>query len=93
MKIVLDANQMFWGLMNPRTLTLTHSLSENNPAIELDESKLEKWELDQIKASVKAKKITISVQVEELIKSESKDIKENKPSTKKKPTKNVKVQE
>ena len=52
MKIVLDANQMFWGLMNPRTLTLTHSLSENNPAIELDESKLEKWELDQIKASV-----------------------------------------
>ena len=93
MKIVLDANQMFWGLMNPRTLTLTHSLSETNPAIELDESKLEKWELDQIKASVKAKKITISVQVEELIKSESKDIKENKPSNKKKPTKNVKVQE
>jgi hypothetical protein len=69
MKIALHPNQMFWGLMNPVDLKLTLSLTEVHPSTEIDESKLHAWEIKQIIGSVKDKRISISVQVEDLIKS------------------------
>lgn len=69
MKITLNPSQCFWGLMDPVDLTLTLSLTENQPTQEIDEKKLYPWELSQIAASVKDRKISISLQLEDLLKS------------------------
>lgn len=69
MKIALSPAQSFWGLMDPIDLKLTLSLSETQPVTEIDETKLYPWEVHQIIGSVKDKKISISVQVEDLLKS------------------------
>lgn len=69
MKIALNPNQMFWGLIDPIDLKMTLSLTELHPNTEIDESKLHAWEIKQILGSVKDKRISISVQVEDLIKS------------------------
>jgi hypothetical protein len=69
MKIKLSPRESFWGLMDPIDLKLTLSLSEITPFIEIDETKLNEWEINQILKSVKDRRISISVQVEDLIKS------------------------
>jgi hypothetical protein len=74
MKIALDANHVFWGLMNPDTMKLPVILTEDHSTIEVDESTLEPWAIKQIVESVKKNRISISVQIEELLKSETKDI-------------------
>jgi len=68
MKISLLKLHSFWGLMNPTDLKLTASLTEEAPVIEINESKLYPWEIKQILGSIREKKITISVQVEDLVK-------------------------
>jgi hypothetical protein len=74
MKIALNVNHVFWGLMNPQTMQLPTILTEDNPDISVEESTLEPWAIKQIVESVKKNRISISVQIEELLKSETKDI-------------------
>lgn len=77
--------------MNPKTLQMSLNLTEVNPVAELDESKLTDWELSQIESSVKKNKISISVQIEDLLKSDEKpELKEVVP-TKKRATRKPKV--
>lgn len=85
MKIRLSPRESFWGLMDPIDLKLTLSLSETAPLIEIDETKLYDWELNQIVKSVKDRRISISVQVEDLLKSltEKTKIKQEKKAVKK----------
>jgi hypothetical protein len=74
MKIVLDTNQMFWGVMHPKTMRIALMLTEHAPSITVDENELEKWAVDQIIESVKKNKISISVQLEELLKSDKNEV-------------------
>jgi hypothetical protein len=85
MKIKLSPTISFWGLMDPIDLKLTLSLSESSPLAEIDESKLYDWELKQIIGSVKDRRISISVKVEDLLKSleEKTIIKQEKKAIKK----------
>lgn len=69
MKIRLSPRESFWGLMDPIDLKLTLSLSEVTPQVEVDESKLYEWEINQILKSVQDRRISISLQVEDLLKS------------------------
>lgn len=82
MRITLQPRRQFWGLMNPVSLKPTLTLTEEKPvSAEIDATKLFKWEIEQILASVKAKSITISgVQIEDLLK--SLPVKEVKPEKK-----------
>lgn len=59
---------MFWGLMHPSTLKPTLILTESKTSVDVDETILEQWELKQIRESVKNKRISISVEMEELLK-------------------------
>jgi hypothetical protein len=69
MKIALQPPHLFWGLMNPKDLKLTLSLTDVSPiSPEVNQEQLMPWEIKQILASVKAKRISISVQVEDLVK-------------------------
>ena len=82
MKIILNEEHCFWGLMHPIDFRLTLSLNDSKPAIEVDETKLSNWEIKQIAGSVKDKKISISLQLEDLLKSlteTSKEIKKVAP--------------
>lgn len=93
MKILLNSNQMFWGLMNPKTLQPSMILTESQNSRDIDETKLEQWELKQIRDSVKNKRISISVEMEELLKLinvEKEPSKEKKVSTPKKVAKKLK---
>lgn len=93
MKILLNSNQMFWGLMDPKTLKPSMILTESHNAEEVDETKLQQWELKQIRDSVKNKRISISVEVEDLLKLinvEKEPSKEKKISAPKKVTKRIK---
>ena len=69
MKIALQPPHTFWGLMNPKDLKCTVSLTDVSPiSSEINQDKLYPWEINQIVASVKAKRISISVQIEDLVK-------------------------
>lgn len=84
---------MFWGLMNPKTLQPSMILTESQNSRDIDETKLEQWELKQIRDSVKNKRISISVEMEELLKLinvEKEPSKEKKVSTPKKVAKKLK---
>lgn len=81
MKIRLSPKESFWGLMDPIDLKLTLSLTEQKPLTEIDETKLYDWEITQIVKSVQDRRISISLQVEDLLKS--------LPETEKKVTKKV----
>lgn len=84
---------MFWGLMDPKTLKLSMVLTESHNSEEVDETKLQQWELKQIRDSIKNKRISISVEVEELLKLinvEKEPSKEKKISTPKKVAKKLK---
>ena len=84
MKIALQPAQSFWGLMDPADLKIVLALTEIDPSIEVDETKLAAWQIKQIVGSVKDKRISISVQVEDLIKSlPATPLKEKKASVKK----------
>lgn len=85
MKIRLSPKVSFWGLMDPVDLKLTLSLTEPSPLVEIDESKLYDWELKQIVGSVQDGRISISVKVEDLLKSiaENTKIKQEKKASKK----------
>jgi hypothetical protein len=84
MKIALQPTQSFWGLMDPIDLKVVLTLTEIQPTVEIDESKLSAWQIKQIVGSVKDKRISISVQVEDLIKSlPATPIKEKKALVKK----------
>lgn len=87
MKVTLNPSQSFWGLMDPIDLSLTLSLTENQPTKEIDEKKLFPWEVTQIEASVKDRKISISLQLEDLLKSLPETTKEEKRVATKKATK------
>ena len=78
MKIALNPNCFFWGLMNPVDMKLTLSLNESDPNVEIDETKLTNWEIKQIAGSVKDEKISISLQLEDLLKSLPETNKEQK---------------
>lgn len=84
MKITLNPAQSFWGLMDPIDLKLTLSLSEITPSVEIDEKKLDTWEVKQIASSVKDRKISISVHIEDLLKSLPEHHKEEKKVVSKK---------
>jgi hypothetical protein len=69
MKIALQPPHLFWGLMNPKDLKVTLSLTDISPiSPEVNQDQLLPWEIKQIVASVKAKRISISVQLEDLVK-------------------------
>jgi hypothetical protein len=87
MKITLNPSQSFWGLMDPIDLKVTLALTENDPVTEINESNLRPWEVKQIATSVKDKRISISLHVEDLLKSLPEDNKEQKKLTIKKATK------
>ena len=87
MKIALHPNQSFWGLMDPIDLKLTLSLTEFQPDAEIDETKLQTWELNQIATSVKDRRISISVQLEDLLKSLPENTKQEKKAASKKAAK------
>ncbi len=87
MKIALSPAHSFWGLMDPIDLKLTLSLTESQPVTEIDESKLYAWEIRQIVGSVKDRKISISVQVEDLLKSLPESTKQEKKVAPKKAAK------
>lgn len=92
MKILLDSNQMFWGLMNPKTMQVSLVITEASPSIVIDESTLEDWAIKQIVESVKKNKISISVQLEELLKSDKTEVPakvEDKPKKPRSPQKKV----
>jgi hypothetical protein len=74
MKIVLDTNHMFWGLMDPKTMQVTCMLTEASPVVSVDETALPEWAVKQIVESVKKNTISISVQVEELLKSDKTEV-------------------
>lgn len=78
MKIALNPTRSFWGLMDPIDLKVTLSLTESHPVVEIDETKLHSWEVHQIVGSVKDRKISISVQVEDLLKSIPESTKQDK---------------
>jgi hypothetical protein len=55
--------------MNPKDLKVTLSLTDISPiSAEVNQEQLLPWEIKQIVASVKAKRISISVQLEDLVK-------------------------
>lgn len=87
MKITLNPEHSFWGLMNPIDLKLTLSLNDSAPDAELDETKLSQWEIKQIVGSVKERKISISLQVEDLLKSLPESTKQEKKVVPRKATK------
>lgn len=88
MKISLEKNYSFWGLMNPKDLQLTLSLTAEKPVSpEIDETKLHEWEIKQIIGSLKSKRISISAKVEDLVKL----ISQEKKGTVSKSTKEVKA--
>lgn len=94
MKILLNSNQMFWGLMDPKTLKPSMILTESHNSVEVDEAQLQQWELKQIRDSIKNKRISISVELEDLLKLiniEKEPSKEKKVSAPKKVTKKVKA--
>ena len=91
MKIALQPPHLFWGLMNPKDLKCTLSLTDISPiSSEISQESLHPWELKQIIASVKAKRISISVQVEDLVKliptAEEKKVEKKAPARGKKAT-------
>ena len=93
MKILLNSNQMFWGLMDPKTLKPSMILTESHNSVEVDEAQLQQWELKQIRDSIKNKRISISVELEDLLKLiniEKEPSKEKKVSTPKKVAKKLK---
>ena len=87
MKIALNPAQSFWGLMDPIDLKVTLSLTENDPITEINESDLRPWEISQIATSVKDRRISISLHLEDLLKSLTENNKEEKKLTIKKATK------
>lgn len=87
MKITLNPNHSFWGLMDPIDLKLTLALNDSAPDAELDETKLSNWEIKQIAGSVKEKRISISLQLEDLLKSLPETTKQEKKAASKKATK------
>lgn len=85
---------MFWGLMDPKTLKPSMILTESHNSAEVDEAQLQQWELKQIRDSIKNKRISISVELEDLLKLiniEKEPSKEKKVSAPKKVTKKVKA--
>jgi hypothetical protein len=87
MKITLNSNHSFWGLMDPVDLKLTLSLNDSTPDAELDETKLSQWEIKQITGSVKDKKISISLHLEDLLKLSTENTKQEKKVANKKAAK------
>lgn len=92
MKIVLETTQMFWGLADPKTKHITHYLTESHPVLIVEQTELPEWAINQIVESVKKNKISISVQIEELLKSDTTEVPvkvEDKPKKPRSPQKKV----